>query len=615
MVRGSIVDYNRGSIVDYNLQSKIIINYLSAYKTSLSFALCLNLVSTLSLNLQCIISKETVNLLSAQERLDDFFYQLTYMFFLLLLLTFGSRLAHIASDKILITLVVPQLTRDVKLDLSKKLFNKNTAFYTNTFCGSLISKVEEVSQGISNIIPVILECGIGSIFLLLMSIVTVSQVGIKYALLVCVWAISFIMISYISSLKSIKLSYLASEVRAKLTGKLADVFSNIQVVKLFTNQVMEYNSIKKVMGDSVSSDINRDSHTLYISFLTTIFFLMLNGFSLMLLAFDFKNGIVTPGDFSLVLGVNFILFNTLSGISKEFFRFFEAIGNIKHGLTNIFPQSEESDKINQKTLIVNDGKIEFKQICFKYPDSPMHFNKLSLTIEPKMRVGLIGKSGAGKTTLLNLLLKKYLLDAGTIEIDKQNIAEIPHDDLYRMISVIPQDISLFHRSIFDNILYGNPKASADDVYKAAMYANIHKEITGFKYGYDTLVGERGVRISGGQRQRVALARAFLKNAPILLLDEATSHVDSLSEKLIQESLDLYMHNRTSIIITHKLSTAIKLDKIVVIDNGGIIEMGNHKELLAMRGFYAKIWENSDGSNINLDQRGPFKTEGKDELLA
>lgn len=258
-----------------------------------------------------------------------------------------------------------------------------------------------------------------------------------------------------------------------------------------------------------------------------------------------------------------------------------------------------TDAKGAKQLQVTDGGISFDSMKFSHQSDNYDglFEDFNLTIPPGQRVGLVGHSGAGKSTLVTLLLRFANVDGGTIRIDDQAIADVTQQSLHENISYVPQEPALFHRTIRENIAYGKPDATDDEIYLAIKQANALDFIEKLPHGLDTLVGERGVKLSGGQRQRVAIARAILKNAPVLVLDEATSALDSESEKLIQASLDELMKGRTSIVIAHRLSTIAKLDRIIVLDNGRIAEDGTHDELIRKKGIYASLWAHQSGGFI------------------
>lgn len=303
----------------------------------------------------------------------------------------------------------------------------------------------------------------------------------------------------------------------------------------------------------------------------------------------------------------FLAFNYFMSISRFMWEFNGIYRRLEEALTDagLYIEysdvpSTVSDSPNAKQLSVNKGAVAFNSIDFSHhdvSDENALFEQFSLKIEAGTRVGLVGHSGAGKSTLVNLLLRYSNVDGGTISIDGQAIADVTQESLHHAIAYVAQEPMLFHRSLRDNIAYGKPDATDDEILYAAKSAFAYEFIKDLPNGLETLVGERGVKLSGGQRQRIAIARAILKDAPILVLDEATSALDSESEKLIQDSLSELMKNRTSIVIAHRLSTIAKLDRIIVLDNGKIAEDGTHAELLTKKGIYSRLWNHQSGGFI------------------
>ena len=270
-------------------------------------------------------------------------------------------------------------------------------------------------------------------------------------------------------------------------------------------------------------------------------------------------------------------------------KFIENFGKCAQALKTIVVPHAIKDMSEARPLIVEKGTIEFKNINFSVGEGRPIFQGLSLKIEPNEKIGIVGQSGSGKTTLLNLIVRLMDVDSGSILIDGQDIKKVTQDSLHQNISFIPQEPMLFHRTIYENIKYGNLQASEEEVEEAAKKAFAQGFIKSFPKGYHTLVGERGSTLSGGQRQRLAIARAILKNSKILILDEATSALDSETEHYIQESLKGLMQNKTVLVVAHRLSTLLQMDRIIVLNDGKIVEEGNHKSLLLQKGHYAKFW--------------------------
>jgi ATP-binding cassette subfamily B protein len=316
-----------------------------------------------------------------------------------------------------------------------------------------------------------------------------------------------------------------------------------------------------------------------------VFFFLLRGF---------KQGSVTPGDFVLLTTINIAIIGDLWQLSRNIIKFSEYSGNIKQGLSVVLAPHDIQDKTDATVLSLTKGQITFDDVTFHYKHTNPLFKNLSLTIEPGQKVGLVGYSGGGKTTFANLVLRLYEVTDGCIRIDGQAIQNVTQDSLHAHIGMIPQDPSLFHRTLMENIRYGNMEATDADVREAAKRAHAHDFIVNLPDGYASLVGERGVKLSGGQRQRIAIARAILKNAPILFLDEATSQLDSMTERDIQDSLWTLMQDKTTIVIAHRLSTLLHMDRILVFDRGKIVEDGTHEQLLNNTGLYKTLWDTQVG---------------------
>jgi ATP-binding cassette subfamily B protein len=323
-------------------------------------------------------------------------------------------------------------------------------------------------------------------------------------------------------------------------------------------------------------------------------------FGLLYLAVKFwKAGHLTVGDFALLEGYMVQMFGLLWDLGRHIKNIYSRLGDAQEMTEILLTPHEVVDRPNAGKLKVTGGRIEFQDVTFGYHNKQKIFQDFNLSIHPGERVALIGPSGGGKTTVIKLLFRFFDLQGGGIAIDGQKIASVSQESLRANLALVPQDPILFHRSLYDNIAYGDPNASEGEIIKAAKLAHCHEFIMKFPDQYQTFVGERGVKLSGGERQRVAIARAILKNAPILVLDEATSSLDSESELLIQDALRNLMKDRTTIVIAHRLSTIMQMDRIVVIEKGKITEEGKHGELLkAEQGTYQKLWKIQAGGFFN-----------------
>ena len=307
-----------------------------------------------------------------------------------------------------------------------------------------------------------------------------------------------------------------------------------------------------------------------------------------------SSGQIAVADFVMATSLSLLIISEARNLSRRFLEFFEHIGNVANGVFTIVQPHELVDRDGAIARSITKGRIEFRRVHFSYSANKKVFENLSVTIQPGQRVGLVGFSGSGKSSFVNLILRLFDAQSGQILIDGVDIRDMTQDALHAQISLIPQDPSLFHRTLLENIRYGRLDASDEEVIEAARQAYAHDFITQIKEGYDSLVGERGIKLSGGQRQRIAIARVILKDAPILILDEATSSLDSITEKAIQDTLDLAMNGKTVIVVAHRLSTIAHLDRILVFDQGRIVEDGTHTKLLALGGAYYRLWRMQAG---------------------
>lgn len=325
-----------------------------------------------------------------------------------------------------------------------------------------------------------------------------------------------------------------------------------------------------------------------------ILFVVYQVICFIILVLGFKDGMITVGDFALLLTLNISIIDMLWSLSRDIMQFSKLVGETRQGLEIALTPHEITDIPDAKPLVIKEGKVIFDKVKFQYKNTAPLFQNKSVIIKSGEKVGLVGYSGSGKTTFVNLILRMYDIKEGNIYIDDQNIKEVTQESLRGGIAVIPQDTSLFHRTLMENIRYGKPDATDEEVIKAAKKAYAHEFIEKLPLRYDSLVGERGIKLSGGQRQRIAIARAILKDAPILILDEATSQLDSVTEEYIQKSLWDLMQEKTTIVIAHRLSTLLHMDRIIVFDNGKIIEDGTHEQLLSRNGHYKTLWNSQIG---------------------
>ncbi len=481
------------------------------------------------------------------------------------------------------------------------LIEHSYGFFTNNFVGSLVQRVNRFGRAferlsdnvIWDLLPLIIRvCGI---------LIVLFFINKWIDLVVLVWIIVFLSFNIVFSRWKLKYDVQAAAIDSKATGYLADTLTNQNNVALFNGINREKVGYKRVTSEQASltnfrwnldATINAVQSALSFGIELLLFYVAIR---------YWRVGLITVGVFVLLQSYAVNLIDQLWGFTRIVRDMHEAYADAKEMVEILKLPHEIVDTPMAKELKVTKGEIEFKNLHFAFNETRTVLENINILIKPGEKVALIGPSGAGKTTFVRLLLRLYSATAGQILIDGQDIAKITQGSLRQNISLVPQDPILFHRTLAENIGYGKPDATLAQVKKAAKLAHCDEFIKNLPYGLETLVGERGIKLSGGERQRVAIARAILKNAPILILDEATSSLDSHSEMLIQDALNTLMEGKTTIVIAHRLSTIQKMDRIIVIDNGKIIEEGSHADLLQNENsLYKKLWTLQAGGFLNED---------------
>jgi ATP-binding cassette subfamily B multidrug efflux pump len=486
------------------------------------------------------------------------------------------------------------------------LLRQSLSFFQDEFAGRISQKVMQTALAIRETVLKLAEVLVYVVIYFGGALILVSQADGRLSLPLLLWLAGYLGILFHFVPKLQRVSAEQADARALMTGRVVDSYTNIQTIKLFAHTQREQEYVRGAMGDFMVT-VYRQMRlvtrlTVALHLLNS---LLLAGMGAIAL-WAWHLGSMTVG----AIAVAFALVMRLRAMSQwvlwEIASLFENLGTVRDGITTIARPLTVTDQENAGELEVARGEIRFEHVTFRYGASDRAVvNDLSLVVQPGEKVGLVGRSGAGKSTLVNLLLRFYDLDEGRILIDGQDIAGVTQESLRRHIGMVTQDTSLLHRTIMENIRYGRPDASDEEVLEAARRAHAHEFILGLSdpfgaTGYEAHVGERGVKLSGGQRQRIAIARVLLKDAPILILDEATSALDSEVEAAIQEQLYTLMQGKTVIAIAHRLSTIAMLDRLVVIDGGRIVESGTHGELLARGGLYAALWRRQSGGFLGND---------------
>lgn len=491
------------------------------------------------------------------------------------------------------------MQRDLYAQCFSKLTNQTLFFHSNKFGGSLVSQTNKLVGAVESFWDTIIWSVLPLVVSLVGSIIVLSTLLWQYALFLLIFSIVFSLVVYYGSKPMAKLTKKEAKSSNKLNGQLADVISNVLAVKSSSAEATEQKFFTKTVNSWRDSSLDVMRGFLKVSTIYSSINMVIKIGAIAFAVYAAQNDLVSVASVYLIItytgSVAHELWN-MNGIMRNYNRI---IGNANDMVEILQTPTTLIDKSSSK-LEVTSGEISMDKITFTHDEGQGDtlFHDFSLDIKPGEKIGLVGASGSGKTTLTKLLLRFADIDSGKITIDGQDISEVTQASLRAKIAYVPQEPLLFHRSVRENIAYGRPDATDAEIEEAAKKAGAYDFIIGLKDGFDTMVGERGIKLSGGQRQRVAIARAILKDAPILVLDEATSALDSESEALIQKSLETLMENRTSIVIAHRLSTIAKLDRIIVLKDGKIVEDGSHDELInKKRGVYAKLWARQSGGFI------------------
>ena len=481
-----------------------------------------------------------------------------------------------------------------------RVSTQSMSFHSNRFSGSLVSQTNKFIGGYERLFDTLIFNILWLAFTIISTVTILAIEAPLFALALIIVVALYVAVASLSYKKVGKLSEKYASAETKQTGQLADAMSNILAVKSYGREKHENrryanfgNATYKAGMDQMRAVIIRDVFfgfviiSCVIASTLSILFGQKFGISITALILISQYSVTIMGNLWDVNGI-------LKNVNRVF--------GDAHDMTEILDTEDKvKDRTNAEDIVVTKGAIKFDKIRFQHADAPRAiFDNFSLNVKAGERIGLVGLSGSGKTTLTKLLLRFADVDQGQILIDGQDVKEVRQVSLRENIAYVPQDTALFHRSIAENIAYGKPDASMEEIKRAAELAHADEFIKDLPDGYETLVGERGVKLSGGQRQRISIARAILKDAPILVLDEATSALDSESEALIQDALNRLMKGRTSIVVAHRLSTIAGMDKIVVLEDGKIMEQGSHEELLKHDGSYHHLWSRQSGAFLNKE---------------
>ncbi len=510
------------------------------------------------------------------------------------LLNLGIVLFSRASGALLVS-NGPRLRSIIRRSLFRYLQFHSHRYFVSHFAGSLANRITEIATSCMHSLWTICFTFYPLIIQSTVALIILFGASPKLALVLMIWLMLYVSISLLLARKCQAYSKTFAAARSKVTGKVVDSVTNMMNTKMFARGEFE----EDYLGEFIDEEIVAAKRNFW--FMEKMrWFQFVSAMILMVSMVTYalkiwSEGGMTVGEFSMVAGISIMLIEAARGLSRSFLEFFEYIGNISEGVSVFIQPHDIVDQAGAKDIQVSKGNIKFSKVDFTYPEGLKVFKQMDVDIEPSQKIGLVGFSGSGKSTFVNLMLRLFEPTGGAITIDGQNILQVTQDSLRENISLIPQDPMLFHRSLIENIRYGKLDATDEEVIEAAKKANAHEFILRTEDGYDSLVGERGVKLSGGQRQRIAIARAILKDSPILILDEATSSLDSITERKIQDGLETLMEKKTVIVVAHRLSTISDMDRILVFDNGEIVEDGNHNQLLKnTSGHYARLWNMQAG---------------------
>ena len=523
------------------------------------------------------------------------------------LILVGRPLAMTLDSLVRNNAVVPGVTSLIRWQSHWHVVRQGWPFFQNDFAGRIANRVMQTSNALRESVVSSIRAVWYIAIYGLSALVLMAWSDWRLALPTAAWFVGYVLFLRYFVPRMRVLAKRSSEARSLLMGRVVDSYTNILTVKLFARARDEDAYVREAV----------DSHTEAVAAhtrLTTLFMSCLSSMNAALLVSTAAIGLVlwSRGEMGAALVATALplawqIANAAGWVSWEVTGIFENIGVVQDGMETIAVPHALQDRPGAPELMVRQGEIRFERVSFSYgrADGRRVLDDLDLVIAPGERVGLVGRSGAGKSTLVNLLLRFHEVEQGRIRIDGQDIAEVTQESLRAAIGMVTQDTSLLHRSIAGNIGYGRPGATAAEIEAAARKAQAHdfiRELQDWKQrtGYDAQVGERGVKLSGGQRQRIAIARVVLKDAPILVLDEATSALDSEVEVAIQDQLLSLMEGKTVIAIAHRLSTIARMDRLVVMDAGRVVEQGSHDELLQLDGHYAKLWRHQSGGFLPLD---------------
>lgn len=502
--------------------------------------------------------------------------------------------------------VTPNVSNLVLSRLHRWTLGQSVQFFDNDFAGRIAQKEMQTARAVTDVVVEILHTVLFALASVIGAALMLTSVDVSLTVGLCLWLLTYLaLIKYFMPLIR-KRSGVRASARAMVTGQIVDTVTNIKTVKLFAHDEHEDQAALEAMRGFRDSSLDYGTVASWFRFclnsLGGVLPVMMVGGSL----WFWSTGSISAGDIAVAGAISLRLSQMTGWVSYTLMTIYANLGEIEDGISTLSPPHDLTDAPDAKRLRVPSGKIDFDRIHFAYGRDVGGVDNISLSIAAGEKVGVVGASGAGKSTLVSLLLRLYDTEKGTVRIDGQDLRKVTQESLRHQIGMVTQETALFNRSARDNILYGRANASEAELVDAAKQAEAHDFILQLqdhkgRRGYEAHLGEQGVKLSGGQRQRIALARAILKDAPILVLDEATSALDSEVESSIQSALERVMRGKTVLAIAHRLSTLSKMDRIIIIDQGHIVETGTHQSLLELGGLYHRYWKRQSGGFIETQQ--------------
>ena len=499
----------------------------------------------------------------------------------------------------------PNVLAQVLSRISRWTLGHSAQFFDNDFAGRIAQKEMQTAGSISEVVVEGVNVVAFALISVIASVILVGSISIYTGLALLIWVGIFILLLTQFLPRARARAKARANARAAVTGQVVDTVTNIKTVKLFAHDALEDRETHTVVNELRE----RSLHYGWLAVSFRAIFMAHAGLMPTVLiggtAILWANGMATEGDIAAAGAISIRLGQMVGWVSFSLMQIYSHIGEVEDGMNTLAPPHALTDKPDARPLDLNKAQIDFQDTSFAYGRDVGGVANIDLTIHAGEKIGIVGASGAGKSTLVSLLLRMHDAEGGAVLVDGQNVSDVQQNSLRQQIGMVTQETAMFNRSARDNILYGRPDATEADVIRAAKRAEAHEFIMDLRdyrgrEGYDAFLGERGVKLSGGQRQRIALARAILKDAPILVLDEATSALDSEVEASIQRALETVMQGKTVLAIAHRLSTIQSMDRIIVMDQGRIVEQGNHDDLLAQGGLYAGFWNRQSGGFLGAE---------------